>query len=27
VTRDDVKAAFRRHVKPEHLVTVVVAAD
>lgn len=27
VTRDDVKAAFRRHVKPEHLVTVIVAAD
>jgi zinc protease len=27
VTRDDVKAAFRRHVKPEHLVTVIIAAD
>lgn len=27
VTRDDVKAAFRRHVKPENLVTVIVAAD
>jgi len=27
VTRDDVKAAFLRHVKPEHLVTVIVAAD
>lgn len=27
VTRDDVKAAFRRHVKPEHLVTVIVAGD
>lgn len=27
VTRDDVKAAFNRHVKPAHLVTVVVAAD
>ncbi len=27
VTKDDVKAAFRRHVKPEHLVTVIVAAD
>lgn len=27
VTRDDVKAAFNRHVRPEHLVTVIVAAD
>ncbi len=27
VTRDDVKAAFQRHVKPENLVTVIVAAD
>ena len=27
ITRDDVKAAFRRHVKPEHLVTVIVAGD
>lgn len=27
VTKDDVAAAFRRHVKPENLVTVVVAAD
>jgi zinc protease len=27
VTRDDVKAAFRRHVKPDHLVTVIVAGD
>ncbi|MEW6165566.1 MAG: pitrilysin family protein [Pseudomonadota bacterium] len=27
VTRDDVKATFRRHVLPEHLVTVIVAAD
>jgi zinc protease len=27
VTRDDVKAAFRRHVKPENLVTVIVATD
>jgi zinc protease len=27
ITRDDVKAAFRRHVKPENLVTVIVAAD
>jgi zinc protease len=27
VTKDDVKAAFNRHVKPEHLVTVIVAAD
>jgi len=27
ITRDDVKAAFRRHVRPEHLVTVIVAAD
>ena len=27
ITRDDVKAAFQRHVKPENLVTVVVAAD
>ncbi len=27
VTRDDVKAAFRRHVRPENLVTVIVAAD
>lgn len=27
VTREQVKAAFARHVKPEHLVTVMVAAD
>ncbi|MCX8086305.1 MAG: insulinase family protein [Rhodocyclaceae bacterium] len=27
VTREDVKAAFRRHVKPEHLVTVIVAGE
>lgn len=27
VTRDDVKAAFARHVKPEHLVTVIVAGE
>ena len=27
VTRAHVKAAFRRHVKPEHLVTVIVAVD
>ena len=27
VTRDDVKAAFQRRVKPENLVTVIVAAD
>lgn len=27
VTRDDVKAAFHRHVRPENLVTVIVAAD
>jgi len=27
ITRDDVSAAFRRHVKPENLVTVIVAAD
>ncbi|MDP1651924.1 MAG: pitrilysin family protein [Rhodocyclaceae bacterium] len=27
VTKDDVKAAFRRHVKPENLVTVIVATD
>jgi len=27
VTRDDVKATFQRYIKPEHLVTVVVAAD
>lgn len=27
VTRDDVKAAFNRHVKPENLVTVIVATD
>ena len=27
VTRDDVKAAFQRHVKPGHLVTVIVAGD
>ncbi|MDI6746295.1 MAG: pitrilysin family protein [Rhodocyclaceae bacterium] len=27
ITRDDVKAAFQRHVKPENLVTVIVAAD
>jgi zinc protease len=27
ITRDDVRAAFRRHVKPENLVTVLVAAD
>lgn len=25
VTKDDVKAAFQRYVKPEHLVTVIVA--
>jgi zinc protease len=27
VTAEQVKAAFQRHVKPEHLVTVIVAAD
>lgn len=27
VTQDDVKAAFRRHVRPEHFVTVIVAAE
>lgn len=27
VTRDDVRAAFERHVKPESLVTVIVAGD
>jgi zinc protease len=27
VTRDDVRMAFQRHVKPGHLVTVRVAAD
>jgi len=27
VTVEQVKAAFARHVKPEHLVTVIVAAD
>jgi zinc protease len=27
VTKDDVKAAFNRYVKPENLVTVIVAAD
>jgi len=27
ITKDDVKAAFQRHVKPENLVTVIVAAD
>jgi zinc protease len=27
VTREDVTAAFRRYVKPENLVTVIVAAD
>jgi zinc protease len=27
VTTDDVKAAFARHVKPENLVTVIVAGD
>ncbi|MEW6512677.1 MAG: pitrilysin family protein [Pseudomonadota bacterium] len=27
VTRDEVKAAFQRHVKPEQLVTVIVATD
>jgi zinc protease len=27
ITRDDVKVAFQRHVKPEHLVTVIVATD
>lgn len=27
VTREQVQAAFARHVKPEHLVTVMVAAD
>jgi zinc protease len=27
VTRDDVKAAFQHYVKPENLVTVIVAAD
>jgi zinc protease len=27
ITRDDVKAAFQRHVKPDNLVTVIVATD
>lgn len=27
VTREEVKAAFARHVKPEHLVTVIVAGE
>ncbi len=27
VTAEDVRAAFARHVKPEHLVTIIVAAD
>jgi len=27
VTRDDVRMAFQRHVKKDHLVTVIVAAD
>ncbi len=27
VTRDAVKAAFQRHVKPENLITLIVAAD
>lgn len=27
VSRDDVRAAFQRHVKPESLVTVIVAGD
>ena len=27
ITRDDVRMAFQRHVKPENLVTVIVAAD
>jgi zinc protease len=27
VTAEQVKAAFARHVKPEHLVTVIVAGD
>ncbi len=27
ITKDDVKAAFQRHVKSENLVTVIVAAD
>jgi zinc protease len=27
ITRDDIKMAFQRHVKPQHLVTVIVAAD
>ena len=27
VTRDEVKAAFRRHVKPENLITLIVATD
>ncbi len=27
VTREDVKAAFRRHVQPERLVSVIVATD
>ncbi|MCX8018216.1 MAG: insulinase family protein, partial [Rhodocyclaceae bacterium] len=27
VTRDDVRLAFQRHVRPEHLITVIVAAD
>jgi zinc protease len=27
ITKDDVKAAFQRHVKPENLVTAIVATD
>lgn len=27
VTREDVIAAFRRHVRPEHLITVIVAGE
>jgi len=27
VTAVDIKAAFARHVRPEHLVTVVVAGE
>ena len=27
VTREQVKAAFNKHVKPEHLITVIVAGD
>ncbi len=27
ITKDDVRMAFQRHVKPENLVTVIVAAD